>query len=539
MEKWSEDDKNAAIEMIKRNANIFSKNDMDMGRTNLVKHHIELTDPIPFKESYRRIPPQMYDEVKAHIQEMLDLGAIRHSNSPWSSAIVLVRKKDGRLRFCIDLRKLNNRTVKDAYSLPRIETLLDTFLGSTIFTTLDLKAGYWQVEMAEESKAFTAFTCGPLGFYECETMPFGATNAPATFQRLMHNCLGDLNMTWCVVYLDDIIVFSDNPKDHIVRLEAVFQKLASAGLKLKPSKCFFFKEEIDYLGHLVSGKGVATSPKKIETVIKWPVPQTVYDVRSFLGFVGYYRRFIRDFSKISKPITEVIIGLENQSKRVAKKTLINWSEAAQSAFEVLKELCVNAPILAFPDYKLPFILHTDSSTEGLGAVLYQKQEGKLRVIAYASRSVTKTESNYPTHKLEFLALKWAICEKFHEYLYGSTPFEVYTDNNPLTYVLTTAKLDAYGQRWVAKLANYNFTIQYRSGQSNVEADALSRISWPKVLDGTDTVDVESMDTHIVNAIITGARSKSSLIESISSSPEIVPKELISDSNEPSLDWFKL
>ena len=237
--------------------------------------------------------------------------------------------------------------------------------------------------------------------------------------------------------------------------------------------------------------------------------------------------------------SEVIIGLENQSKRVAKKTLINWSEAAQSAFEILKELCVNAPILAFPDYKLPFILHTDSSTEGLGAVLYQKQEGKLRVIAYASRSVTKTESNYPTHKLEFIALKWAICEKFHEYLYGSIPFEVYTDNNPLTYVLTTAKLDACGQRWVAKLANYNFTIQYRSGQSNVEADALIRISWPKVLDGTDTVDVENMDTHIVNAIITGARSKSSLIESISSSPEIVPKELISDSNEPSLDWFKL
>ena len=241
MEKWSDEDKNAAIEMIKRNANVFSKNDMDMGRTNLVKHHIELTDPIPFKESYRRIPPQMYDEVKAHIQEMLDLGAIRHSNSPWASAIVLVRKKDGKLRFCIDLRKLNNRTVKDAYSLPRIETLLDTFLGSTIFTTLDLKAGYWQVEMAEESKAFTAFTCGPLGFYECETMPFGANNAPATFQRLMHNCLGDLNMTWCVVYLDDIIVFIDNPKDHIVRLEAVFQKLASAGLKLKPSKCFFLQ----------------------------------------------------------------------------------------------------------------------------------------------------------------------------------------------------------------------------------------------------------------------------------------------------------
>ena len=166
-----------------------------------MKHYIKLTDPVPFKESYRRIPPQMYDEVKSHIQEMLDLGAIRPSNSPWASAIVLVRKKDGRLRFCIDLRRLNNRTVKDAYSLPKIESILDSLIGAQIFSTLDLKAGYWQVEMAEECKAYTAFTCGPLGFYECDTMPFGATNAPATFQRLMHDCLGNLNMNWCIVYV--------------------------------------------------------------------------------------------------------------------------------------------------------------------------------------------------------------------------------------------------------------------------------------------------------------------------------------------------
>ena len=168
---WPEKLQQDAKDMLKRNAQVFSKDDMDMGRTNLVKHHIKLTDPAPFKETYRRIPPQMYDEVKAHIQEMLDLGAIRPSNSPWASAIVLVRKKDGRLRFCIDLRRLNNRTVKDAYSLPRIESILDSLGGAQIFSTLDLKAGYWQVEMAEECKAYTAFTCGPLGFYECDTMP--------------------------------------------------------------------------------------------------------------------------------------------------------------------------------------------------------------------------------------------------------------------------------------------------------------------------------------------------------------------------------
>ena len=535
---WPEQLQHDTREMLKRNAKVFSKDDMDIGRTNLVKHHIKLTDPAPFKEAYRRIPPQMYDEVKTHIQEMLDLGAIRPSNSPWASSIVLVRKKDGRLRFCIDLRRLNNRTVKDAYSLPRIESILDSLGGAQIFTTLDLKAGYWQVEMAEECKAYTAFTCGPLGFYECDTMPFGATNAPATFQRLMHDCLGDLNMNWCIVYLDDIIVFSDTKEEHIKRLEAVFQKLMAAGLKLKPTKCFFFRNEIEYLGHVVSGKGISTNPKKIEAVTKWPTPKTVYDVRSFLGFVGYYRRFIKNFSKITKPIREVITGLENQSKRAAKKTYIEWTDAAESAFEALKTMCVSTPILAYPNYQLPFILHTDSSTDGLGAVLYQKQDGKQRVIAYASRSVSKAESNYPAHKLEFLALKWAVCEKFHEYLYGSKPFEVYTDNNPLTYVLTSAKLDACGQRWVAKLANYNFSIKYRCGVSNTEADALSRIKWPEALSEMMNTDNGCMDTHVINAVLTGAVTKSSLIESVSCSAGIIPTELDQNDKLSNINWMK-
>ena len=539
IEDWPEKLQQDAKDMLKRNAQVFSKDDMDMGRTKLVKHHIKLTDPAPFKEAYRRIPPQMYDEVKAHIQEMLDLGAIRPSNSPWASAIVLVRKKDGRLRFCIDLRRLNNRTVKDAYSLPRIESILDSLGGAQIFTTLDLKAGHWQVEMAEECKAYTAFTCGPLGFYECDTMPFGATNAPATFQRLMHDCLGDLNMNWCTVYLDDIIVFSDTKEEHLKRLEAVFQKLIAAGLKLKPTKCFFFKDEIEYLGHVVSGKGISTNPKKIEAVTKWPTPKTVYDVRSFLGFVGYYRRFIKNFSKITKPIREVITGLENQSKRAAKKTHIEWTDIADSAFETLKTMCVNTPILAYPDYQLPFTLHTDSSTDGLGAVLYQKQNGKQRVIAYASRSVSKAESNYPAHKLEFLALKWAVCEKFHEYLYGTKPFEVFTDNNPLTYVLTSAKLDACGQRWVAKLANYNFSIKYRCGVSNTEADALSRIKWPEAISEKLDLDNRCMDTHIINAILTGAVSKSSLIESVSCSTDLIPTELDKTTSKLSnINWMK-
>ena len=370
-------------------------------------------------------------------------------------------------------------------------------------------------------------------------MPFGATNAPATFQRLMHDCLGDLNMNWCIVYLDDIIIFSDTKEEHIKRLEAVFQKLMTAGLKLKPTKCFFFRDEIEYLGHVVSGKGISTNPKKIEAVTKWPTPKTVYDVRSFLGFVGYYRRFIKDFSKITKPIREVITGLENQSKRAAKKTYIEWTDLANAAFDNLKTMCVSTPILAYPDYQLPFTLHTDCSTDGLGAVLYQKQDGKQRVIAYASRSVSKAESNYPAHKLEFLALKWAVCEKFHEYLYGTKPFEIFTDSNPLTYVLTSVKLDACGQRWVAKLANYNFSIKYRCGVSNTEADALSRIKWPEA--SSEKLDTENgcMDTHVINAILTGAVTKSSLIESVSCSTDVIPTELDKNTSKLSnINWMK-
>ena len=272
---------------------------------------------------------------------------------------------------------------------------------------------------------------------------------------------------------------------------------------------------------------------------KWPTPRTVYDVRSFLGFVGYYRRFIKNFSKITKPIREVITGLENQSKRAAKKTYIEWSDAADTAFEQLKAMCVSTPILAYPNYQLPFTLHTDSSTDGLGAVLYQKQDGKMRVIAYASRSVSKAETNYPAHKLEFLALKWAVCEKFHEYLYGSKPFEVFTDNNPLTYVLTSAKLDACGQRWVAKLANYNFSIKYKCGVSNAEADALSRIKWPEALSENVDIDNGCMDTHIINAILSGAVTKSSLIESVSCSAEIIPTELDKNTDNLSgINWSK-
>ena len=276
---------------------IFALESLDMGHTSMVKHKIRLDNYTPFKERYHRIPPHLFDEVKNHLKEMIEVGAIHKSNSPWASAVVLVRKKDGSLRFCIDLHKLNARTIKDAYSLPCIDETLDCLGGATIFTSLDLRSGYWQVEMEEESKPLTTLTVGPLGFYKCERMPFGLTNAPATFQRLMENCLGELHLSWCIIYLDDITVFSDSPSEHLCRLRGVFAKLDKAGLKLKPNKCEFFKTRITYLGHIVSSKGIETDPKKVEAVKNWTVPKTVTDVRSFLGFTNYYKRFIRVMQK--------------------------------------------------------------------------------------------------------------------------------------------------------------------------------------------------------------------------------------------------
>ena len=266
MKDWPLDLQAKAKALLVSYSDIFSKDDLDLGTTNLTKYDIKLTDYTPFKAKYRRIPPHLYEEVRAHLKEMIDLGAIKKSQSPWSSPIVLVRKKDGKLRFCIDLRKLNQRTVRDNYSLPRIDHILQLLIGAEWFCTLDLRSGYWQVELTDEAKPLTAFTCGPLGFYECEKMPFGASNAPATFQRLMENCLGDLNLRWCVVYLDDIIVYGKSPEEILERLGTVFEKLRKAGLKLKPSKCKFFKEQIKFLGHIVSKEGISTCPEKVHAV---------------------------------------------------------------------------------------------------------------------------------------------------------------------------------------------------------------------------------------------------------------------------------
>lgn len=465
-------------------SDVFACHDMDFGHTSKVKHHIKLKDETPFKQRPRPIHPQDFEAVRKHLQELLDTDVIRESESPFASPIVVVRKKNGDVRLCIDYRKLNLQTIKDAYALPNLEETFSALTGSKWFSVMDLKSGYYQIELEECDKPKTAFVC-PLGFWEFNRMPQGITNAPSTFQRLMEKCMGNMNLKEVLVFLDDLIVFSETLEEHENRLLRVLHRLKEYGLKLSPEKCKFFQTSVRYLGHIVTQNGVETDPEKVCALKTWPRPNNLKELRSFLGFSGYYRRFVKDYSKIVKPLNELTSGyppIRKGSKRIKpgckyfnpKEPFADrWTPACQQAFDSIIEKLTSSPVLGFADPRLPYILHTDASTSGLGAALYQEQEGQMRVIAFASRGLSRSEARYPAHKLEFLALKWAVTEKFHDYLYGA-PFSVITDNNPLTYILTSAKLDATSYRWLAALSTFSFDIKYRSGKQNMDADGLSR-----------------------------------------------------------------
>lgn len=461
------------VQLLRKHKDIFSVDETDIGNCSKIRHRVDLVDDIPFKQRHRRIPPAMVEEVQQHIEQLLAGGIIRPSKSPFTSNVVLVRKKSGKLRMCVDYRMLNKKTVKDSFALPRMEEIFDCLHGARYFTTLDMKSGYFQVEVEEEHKERTAFTVGAMGFYEYNRMPFGLTNAPATYQRLMQECLGNLNMSICLIYLDDLIIFSKTFEEHLERLDIILERLKECNLKLAPEKCVFFQPEVKFLGHVVTSNGISTDPDKVDKVRNWPVPSNSDELRSFLALAGYYRRFIHDFSRLTRPLSELLPPTSTKKGTKINKPEWNWTDREQKVFDNLKEKLTSAPILAYPDFNQPFELHTDASTKALGAVLYQKLDGRKRVIAYASRALSKAEQNYSAFKLEFLALKWAITEKFSDYLI-SKPFLVLTDNNPLTYVLTTAKLDATGQRWAAALGQYTFDITYRAGIKNTDADPLSR-----------------------------------------------------------------
>ena len=490
----------AILEMLNRNIEAVSLHEFDLGQAKGYKHTINLEPGSkPFRMAYRRIPPHMWDEVRDHLQKMLSAGVIEQSSSSYASPIVLVRKKDNSLRFCVDYRKLNSLSIKDAHGLPRPQDIFDRLANAKWFSSLDLKSGYWQLEVDPKDRHLTSFTAGPLGFFQFVKMPFGLCNAGASFQRMMESCMGAENLSSCLLYLDDIVIFSETLDQHIEKLDRVLKRLRECGLKVNAKKCDLFKSKIKYLGHWITGEGISTDEDKVSAVKNWPVPSSREELRRFLGFASFYRRFIHKFAQISEPLHELLRG---QKTKKNSKTGTSpspppfaWGEAQQHSFENIIQALISTPVLAYADFSKPFELHTDAATSaGLGAVLYQTDdEGRLRVISYASRTLSESERRYPAHKLEFLALKWAVTEKFADYLRGAK-FIVKTDNNPLTYVMSTAKLDACGQRWVAELSDYNFDILYRPGKGNIDADALSRIpsqEWKELSAPTVTAVCES------------------------------------------------
>eukprot|EP00731_Ephydatia_muelleri_P015791 Em0009g215a len=406
----TDNEKDELQQLLLKYSGILSQYEGDLGRTDLVYHHIVTGDHKGIKQSGRRLPFHQREEGKELLDGMLERQVIEPSQGSWSSPVVLVKKKDGSTRFCVDFRQLNAVTKKDAQPLPRIDETLDVLGSARWFSCIDLTSGYWQVEVAPEDCEKTAFVT-PYGLFQFRVMPFGLTNAPATFQRLMERVLAGLHWTTCLIYLDDILIFSATVQQHFTRLREIFDRLKQAGLKIKPSKCLLLQKSIKYLEH-----GIKTDSDKTRCIADWPTPSCLQDLKQFLGLASYYRRFVRNFAAIVAPLV----------KLTEKGHVWHWSSDCDAAFLQLKERLVTSPILGYPVFNQPFMVDTDASGEGLGAVLSQYVSGVERVIAFASRSLSKAERKYCATRREMLALVWAI-KHFRPYLYGRR-FTVRTDS---------------------------------------------------------------------------------------------------------------
>ena len=460
------EDRTQLIGLLTRYQSVFSASPTDLGRTRDIVHSIPTRpDARPIKQKPRRLGPEKEAEVERQVRQLESDGLIEPASGAWSSPVVLVRKSDHSWRFCVDYRRLNDVTIKDAYPLPRIDDSLDALSGSQYFSTLDLVSGYWQVELDEEARDKSAFVTRN-GLWKWRVLPFGLTSAPSTFERLMEKVLRGLHWRTLMIYLDDVVVFSSTISEHIDRLETVLQRLEGAGLKLKPSKCELFKRQVKYLGHIVSSQGISTDPSKVKDVADWPRPDCVRQVRAFVGLTGYYRRFIPSYAEVARPLHRL----------TNKGADWDWTEACTIAFETLKHLLCSAPILAYPDPKCGYLVDTDASDEAMGAVLSQIQDGRERPVAYFSKTFSAEERNYCVTRRELLAVVSA-CKHFRPYLYGRE-FPLRTDHESLTWMVSLKEPRGQVARWLEDLQEFNFCIQHRRGTSHGNADGLSRRPCP-------------------------------------------------------------
>lgn len=477
-EHLSDKEMKSLKEIIGKFSDIFSLDDEDLTVTSVINHHIRTTSEVPLNAKTYRYPKIHEEEVNSQIQKLLKNGTIRHSISPWSSPLWVVPKKldssgKTKWRMVIDYRRLNEITVSDKFPIPNIQEILDQLDGAKYFTTLDLTSGFHQIPLSSESIEKTAFST-PYGHFEFTRMPFGLKNAPACFQRMMNMVLSDLIGKGAFVYLDDIVVYSKNLEEHSRILRKVLLRLKNANLKVQLDKSEFMKRQVDYLGHTITSEGVSPNLEKIKAIDALKEPKNQKEIKGFLGMIGYYRKFIRDFSTIASPL----------HKLLKKNVCFTWGEKEKHSFVELKSRLKNFTLLQYPDYAREFTITTDASNAGLGAVLSQEHNGRDLPIHFISRALNKAEVNYSTTEKECLAVVWAV-QQFRPYIYGKH-FKIKTDHRPLTWLFSVKNPGSRLIRWRLRLEEYQYEIIYKKGVDNVVADELSRnIVFPVEVENND------------------------------------------------------
>lgn len=452
---------------------VFHNPDNHLSCTTKVECHIRTEDDVPIYQKSYPYPAAYREEVEAQVKKLLDDGIIRPSKSPWNSPVWIVPKKTDasgkkKFRLVIDYRNLNRKTIPDRYPMPEITNILDQLGGNRYFTTLDLASGFHQIRMNPKDIEKTAFSINN-GKYEFVRMPFGFKNAPSIFQRAMDDVLREHIGKICYVYMDDVVVFGKTLEEAATNLKTILQTLQRANLKVQPDKSEFFKKSVEFLGYIITEHGIRANPDKVETIEKWPTPKSIKELRRFLGLIGYYRRFIRDFAKIAKPLTRLFRGEKDRQSN--KK--ITLEEEAVDAFQQLKSILMSSDILTYPDFSKPFLITTDASNYAIGAVLSQGAIGSDKPIHFASRTLSRTEENYSATEKEMLAIYWAL-KIFRNYIYGQK-FVVVTDHQPITFSLSSKNTNAKLKRWKSYLEEHDYQIIYKPGKANVVADALSRV----------------------------------------------------------------
>lgn len=466
LEHLNEEEKLNVTRLVTNHAERFQLPEERLGSTNTLKHRILTTDDRPINVKQYRYPQIHKEEIQRQVDEMLEKGIIEPSKSPYNSPLWIVPKKNDSLgnkkwRLVIDFRSLNEKTIGDAYPLPNIVDILDQLGSAKYFSIFDLASGFHQILMSKTDKHKTAFST-PYGHFEYNRMPFGLRNAPATFQRLMDQVLTGLQGIELFVYLDDIVIYARSLEEHAIKFQRLMKRLEEANLSLQPDKCEFLKKEVAYLGHIITENGVRPDPGKIEAVRNYPIPTTRKNIKQFLGLAGYYRRFIENFSKIAKPLSD----LTKQS------STFEWKQRQQEAFDKLREALCSTPILQYPNFNEPFVITTDASGYAIGAILSQGKIGQDLPIAYASRVLNGAETRYSPTERELLALVYAV-KHFRPYVYGRR-FTLVMDHKPLEWLNSVADPTSRLMRWRLKLAEYEYQIKYKPGKQNKNADALSR-----------------------------------------------------------------